>query len=91
MFVKNSAEAIEMLREVGVEFEKVISYLPDMPEELASMHIPKGMGMRCQELLQKAVRDAGVDIFVNTPVEHLILDNGAVVGVIAKDLSLIHI
>jgi len=85
MFVKNSADAIEMLKEVGVEFDEVISYLPDMPEELASMHIPKGLGMRCQELLLKAVRDAGVDIFVNTLVEHLILNDGIVVGVIAKD------
>lgn len=85
MFVENSADAIEMLKDVGVEFEDVVKYLPDMESELASMHIPKGLGMRCQELLLKAVKEAGIDIFVNTRVEHLIMDGGKVIGVEAKD------
>lgn len=85
MFVENSADTIEMLKGIGVEFEDVVKYLPDMAEELASMHIPKGLGMRCQELLLKAVKEAGIDIFVNTRVEHLIMEDGKVVGVTAKD------
>lgn len=87
MFVENSAEAVEMLKGVGVKFENVVKYLPDMEEELASMHIPEGMGMRCQELLLKAVEEAGVDIFVNTRVQHLILEEGRVIGVEAKDVD----
>lgn len=87
MFVENSADAIEMLKGVGVEFEDVVKYLPDMAEELASMHIPKGLGMKCQELLLKAVREAGVDIFVNTLVEHVVMEDGRAVGVITRDVD----
>ena len=87
MFVENSADAVDMLKGVGVQFNEVVKYLPDMEEELASMHIPDGLGMRCQELLLKAVNDAGVDVFVNTRVMHLLMDEGAVVGVQAVDVD----
>lgn len=87
MFVENSGDAVEMLKEVGVKFNEVVKYLPDMEEEVASMHIPEGLGMRCQELLLKATEEAGVDIFVNTQVQHLIMDGKDVVGVVAHDVD----
>lgn len=84
MFVEHSAEAIETLKGIGVEYENVVRYIPDMKEELATMHLPKGMGLRNQELLLKAVQDEGVDIFVKTPVKKLIIDNNKVIGVEAE-------
>lgn len=85
MFVENSADAVEMLKGVGVTFDDVVKYLPDMEEELASMHIPEGLGMKVQELLLRAVIQEDVDIYVRTKVNHVLLEEGRAVGVEITD------
>ncbi|MDR2378965.1 MAG: FAD-dependent oxidoreductase [Bifidobacteriaceae bacterium] len=85
MFVDNSAETIDQLRSLGVEYNLVGIYALDQPDELASFHRPEGLGARCQELLAGAIATAGVDVFTSTRVEGLVTDGGAVVGVTARD------
>lgn len=85
MMVNNAAETIDIYKDLGIKYTDVTIYAYDQPLELFSFHRPDGLGMRCQEVLLKAVEDAGVDIFTSTSAKHVIMDGPAVVGVIAED------
>lgn len=84
-FVENSAETIQIYRDLGVEYKDVTIAAYDDPNELWTFHLADGLGAHCQEVLLSAVENAGVDIFVNTPAKELIVENGVVVGVVARD------
>ncbi|WP_165062341.1 FAD-dependent oxidoreductase [Adlercreutzia sp. ZJ154] len=92
-FVYNSAETIDILKSLGVEYTDVSIYAYDQPNELYTFHRPDGLGARVQELLLRACENAGVDIFTKTPGKELIIEDGKVVGVIAEDADgeLLHI
>jgi fumarate reductase flavoprotein subunit len=84
-FVENSAETIELYKSLGVEFYDVDIAAYDDPREVATFHLTEGKGAHLQEVLLAAVEKAGVDIFTATPVEELIVEGGAVTGVVARD------
>lgn len=86
-FIENSAETIDILKSLGVVYKDVRIAAYDDPSELWCFHLPEGLGAQCQEILLAAVEKAGVDIFTATPVKELIMDNGAVVGVVAQDTA----
>ena len=86
-FVDNSAETIDILKSLGAVYKDVSIAAYDDPSELWCFHLPEGLGARCQELLLAAVEKAGIDIFTSTPAIDLIMDKGAVVGVVAQDTS----
>jgi fumarate reductase flavoprotein subunit len=83
--VENTAETIDLYKSLGVTYTDVTIYAYDQPHELYTFHRPEGLGAHCQEVLLKAVEDAGVEIFTATPAKRLVLENGAVTGVIAQD------
>ena len=83
-FVDNSAETIDILKEIGVEYKTVTIAAYDDPNEVWTFHLPDGLGARVQELLLSAVEHAGVDIFTETPATELIIEDGKVVGVVAE-------
>jgi len=86
MFVDNSAETIDILKELGVVYTDVTIYAYNQPLEVNSFHRPDGLGERVQELLLRACVNAGVDIFTSTPAKKLLTDDkGAVIGVQAID------
>lgn len=85
MMVENAAETIDIYKDLGINYTHVTIYAYDQPLELYSFHRPEGLGLRCQEVLLKAVEDAGVDIFTSTTAKSLIMDGDAVVGVVAED------
>ncbi|MDR1190006.1 MAG: FAD-dependent oxidoreductase [Bifidobacteriaceae bacterium] len=86
MFVENSAETIDIFKDLGVEYTDVLIYALDEPNELVSFHRPEGLGARCQEVLERAARAAGVEIFTSTRATELIAsESGAIIGVVAKD------
>ena len=91
MQVDNTAETIDIYKSLGITYTDVTIYAYDQPNELYTFHRPEGLGAKCQEVLLKAVQNAGVDIFTSTPAKKLVMKDGAVAGVIAQDLSLIHI
>lgn len=85
MQVDNTAETIDLYKSLGIEYTDVTIYAYDQPNELYTFHRPDGLGARCQELLLKAIQDAGVDIFTSTPAKKLVMNDAAVAGVIAQD------
>ena len=86
-FVDNSADTIDFLKSLGVVYKDVRIASYDDPKELWCFHLPEGLGAQVQEILLAAVEKEGIDIFTSTPVKDLIMDNGAVVGVVAQDTS----
>ncbi len=82
-FVYHSAEAIEMLESLGINY--ITCTIPgDDPNEIITGHIPEGGSAACQDALLSAIEKLGVDIFCSTPAKELIVDeSGAVVGVVA--------
>ena len=83
-FVDNSADTIDFLKDLGVEYKTVTIAAYDDPNEVWTFHLPDGLGARVQELLLSAVEHAGVDIFTETPATELIIEDGKVVGVVAE-------
>jgi len=85
MQVNNTAETIDIMKTLGIQYTDVDIYAYDQPNELYTFHRPEGLGARCQELLLRACINAGVDIFTATPARRIIMKNGAVAGVMATD------
>jgi len=85
MQVENTAETIDMYKSLGITYTDVSIYAYGQPYELYTFHRPDGLGERCQEVLLKAVEDAGVEIFTATPAKRLVMDDGKVAGVIVED------
>lgn len=85
MQVENTAETIDMYKALGITYTDVTIYAYDQPHELYTFHRPEGLGARCQEVLLKAVENAGVDIFTSTPAQRLVIEDGRITGVIAED------
>lgn len=84
-FVYNSAETIDIFKELGIEYTDVTIYAYDQPLELFTFHRPDGLGAKCQEVLHRACVNEGVDIFTSTAGKELLLENGKVVGIKAID------
>ena len=85
-FVENAATTIVKLREeVGVIYDDVAICAPDQPGELRTWHLPVGEIARVIELLDADARRRGVDIFLATAAKKILIDEGRVAGVVAKD------
>ena len=85
MQVDNTAETIDIYKSLGIEYTDVTIYAYDQPTELYTFHRPEGLGAHCQELLLRACVNAGVDIFTGTPAQKILMQDGKVVGILAKD------
>ncbi|RLP11958.1 FAD-dependent oxidoreductase [Propionibacterium australiense] len=85
MFVKNSATTIEKLRDMGAVWEDVTIYAYEQENELKTMHWAEGEGARIIQLMEAQARENGADIFLSTSAVNLMVEDGAVVGVEAKD------
>ena len=83
-FVENSAETIDIYRELGVVYKTCDIAAEDDPNELWTFHLPEGLGAHCQEVLLDAIQKLDVDIFTDTPAKELIMEDGRVVGVVAE-------
>ena len=73
-FVENSAETIDIYRDLGVVYKTCDIAAEDDPNEVWTFHLPEGLGAHCQEVLLDAVQKLDVDIFVNTPARELITE-----------------
>lgn len=83
-FVENSAETIDIYRELGVVYKTCDIAAEDDPNEVWTFHLPDGLGAHCQEVLLDAIQKLDVDIFTETPAKELIIEDGRVVGVVAE-------
>jgi succinate dehydrogenase/fumarate reductase flavoprotein subunit len=99
LIADGSADALEWLISLGVEFPAIIGQTPGLtygglehePELAAKIPpVPRahgcvGRGMGLHEALLRQVRDRGLDILTNTRGHELIADcNGEIIGVKAK-------
>lgn len=88
-YFEQSAETIEWLEDMGVEFEGAFRYFP---KSEATWHIVKtdqGIGPRAASFMNKALyaraQELGVKVLVETPAKKIIMEDGKVAGVLATD------
>ncbi|SCP98467.1 FAD-dependent oxidoreductase [Anaerobium acetethylicum] len=88
-YFEQSAETIEWLEDMGVEFEGAFRYFP---KSEATWHIVKTdqeIGPRAASFMNKALYaralELGVTFFMETPVKKILMEDGKVVGVLATD------
>ena len=88
-YFEQSAETIEWLEDMGVEFEGAFRYFP---QSEATWHIVKtdqGIGPRAASFMNKRLYERalelGVEIMVETPAKKIIMEDGKVAGVLATD------
>jgi len=84
-FVHNAAHTIRKLSDIGAVWEDVTIYAYEQESELKTMHWAEGEGARIIELMEKAARDGGAEIYLNTAAVKLLTEGGRVVGLEAKD------
>lgn len=88
-YFEQSAETIEWLEDMGVEFEGAFRYFP---QSEATWHIVKtdqGIGPRAASFMNKALyaraQELGVKVLLETPAKKIIMQDGGVSGVLATD------
>ena len=89
-YFEKSAETIEWLEDMGVEFAGAYKYFA---ESEATWHIvkpengmigPRAAGAMVKAMTEKAI-ELGAEIHLETPVKKLIIEDGKAVGVVAVD------
>lgn len=88
-YFEQSAETIEWLEDMGVEFEGAYPYFP---KSEATWHIVKtdqGIGPRAASFMNKALfaraQELGVEFLLETSGKKILKENGRVCGVLAVD------
>lgn len=88
-YFEQSAETIEWLEDMGVEFEGAFRYFP---KSLPTWHIVKtdtGIGPRAASFMNKALyaraQELDVKFLLETPAKKIIMKDGKVAGVLATD------
>lgn len=88
-YFEQSAETIEWLEDMGVEFEGAFRYFP---KSEATWHIVKtdtGIGPRAASFMNKALyakaQELGVKVLLETPAKKIVMEDGKVKGVLATD------
>lgn len=88
-YFEQSADTIEWLEDMGVEFEGAFRYFP---KSEATWHIVKtdqGIGPRAASFMNKALyeraQELGVKVLLETPARKILMEDGKVSGVLAAD------
>ena len=86
-YFAQSAETIEWLEEMGVEFEGAFKYFPQAEPTWHIVKTDQGIGPRAASFMNKALyaraQELGVEFLLETPAKKLIKEDGAIKGVIA--------
>ena len=86
-YFEQSAETIEWLEDMGVEFEGAFKYFPQAEPTWHIVKTDQGIGPRAASFMNKALyahaQELGVEFLLETPAKKLIKEDGAVTGVIA--------
>ncbi|QCQ92842.1 FAD-dependent oxidoreductase [Rhodococcus sp. SGAir0479] len=93
-FCENAGPTLEWLIGLGVEIparESANAHMPGLAqagvEDVWRGHVPKDQGYGLVQVLDKARRDRGVEVVLNTRVQSLLVEDGRVVGVVADDID----
>jgi fumarate reductase flavoprotein subunit len=84
-----SAETIEWLEEKGVQFAGAFRYFPKSEQTwhicMTDKGIGRGVAASMVKILVEKAKELGVEILLETPGTDIVMENGKVVAVIAKD------
>lgn len=93
-FCENAGPTLEWLIGLGVEIparESANAHMPGLAqagvEDVWRGHVPKDQGYGLVKVLDKARRDQGVEVVLNTRVQSLLVEDGRVAGVVADDIE----
>lgn len=93
-FCENAGPTLEWLIGLGVEIparESANAHMPGLAqagvEDVWRGHVPKDQGYGLVQVLDKARRDQGVEVVLNTRVQSLLVEDGRVAGVVADDIE----
>jgi len=90
-YFEQSAETIEWLEDMGVEFEGAFRYFPQSEATWHIVKTDKGIGPRAASFMNKALyeraKELGVQFLLETPAKKIIMEDEAVAGVLATDKS----
>lgn len=84
-FVENAATTIVKMRELGAVYEEVIVTAEDQPGELVTWHIPRGEVAHVLELMEARARELGVEIYLQTAANKILMQDGRVAGIVVTD------
>lgn len=88
-YFAQSAETIEWLEDMGVEFEGAFRYFPKSEPTWHIVKTDQGIGPRAASFMVKALynkaQELGVKVLCETPVKKIIMEDGKVAGVLATD------
>ena len=88
-YFSQSAETIEWLENLGVEFEGAFKYFPQSEATWHIVKTDKGIGPRAASFMNRALYnkalELGVTILLETPANKILKEDGKVVGVMAKN------
>lgn len=84
-FFGQTAETVQWLEDLGVRFQGAIS-IGDGPAcwHVYERDLSKGPGSTFQDSMRAAAENLGVQIELETPAKKILVENGAVTGVIAQ-------
>ena len=84
-----SAETIEWLEDMGVEFEGAYRYFPKSKRTWHIVKTDSGIGPRAASFMNKALyeraQELGVEFLFETPAKKIVMEDGKVAGVLATD------
>lgn len=88
-YFEQSAETIEWLEDMGVEFEGAFRYFPKSQPTWHIVKTDQGIGPRAASFMNKALyakaQELGVKVLLETPAKQIVMKDGKVAGVIAAD------
>jgi fumarate reductase flavoprotein subunit len=90
-FIDKSAETIDWLENMGVEFFDVSCHNPGFPftwhiiKGVAGSTEQPGLGSTMIKVMTDRAKELGVKLCLRTPVQRIIKEGGRIVGVIAED------
>ncbi|MBE1496610.1 fumarate reductase flavoprotein subunit [Amycolatopsis lexingtonensis] len=93
-FCEEAGPALEWLIGLGAEIPAKVSHNAHSPgltragvEDVWRAHVPKDQGYGLVQVLDRARRQAGVEVVLNTRVDRLLVDGGRVTGVVADGIK----
>ena len=88
-YFAQSAETIEWLEDMGVEFEGAFPYFPKAEPTWHIVKSDAGIGPRAASFMNKALlnraQELGVTVMLETPARKILMEDGKVAGVLAVD------
>lgn len=88
-YFAQSAETIEWLEDMGVEFEGAFRYFPKAEPTWHIVKTDQGIGPRAASFMNRKLYERalelGVQVFTETPAKKILMEDGKVAGVLATN------